>query len=271
LTTNTRADGPVPTKAGGASKRADAERGAVLQSLLRGVSVLDVLATSEVAMSAREVADAAGLDRTVTHRALRTLVMDGLVRRSGLTYAIGDRTLVFRNAYLRHSALRHAALPLQIDMLYRGFIGRPWILSVVQRAGRQMTQVSQIWSPTAPLDSLLGITNFRIEQTAAGRCILAYLDREAVVKIIGEDLAEDLQPRFEAIRAAGGIDFVSPRERADVPIGMSALAALITTRGGVPVAGLTLSGTELEPYLDRDSDVAARLARTAREIGNRLP
>jgi DNA-binding IclR family transcriptional regulator len=125
------------------------------------VSVLDVLATCEVAMSARQVADAAGLDRTVTHRALRTLEMDGLVRRTGLTYALGDRALVFRNAYLRHSTLRHAALPFQIDLLY--------------------------------------------------------------------------------------------------------------TRRGVPVAGLTLSGTELEPFLDRESDVAARLARTAKDIGNRLP
>lgn len=185
-------------------------------------------------------------------------------------YALGARTLAFGNSFLRHDALRHAALPLQVDLLYRGFAGKPWVLSVVLPVGAQMTQVSQIWSPSAPLDSILSLTDFPIDQTAAGRCILAYLDREAAKRLVAAERLEELEPRFEAIRAAGGIDYVQPLDRVDAPIGVSALSALIRNRSGEAVAGLTLSGSELEPELARDSAAAVRLSRTAQQIGARL-
>jgi DNA-binding IclR family transcriptional regulator len=134
-----------------------------------------------------------------------------------------------------------------------------------------MTQVSQIWSPTAPLDSILSLSDFPIDQTAAGRCILAYLDRDAAKHIVAEQRLDELEPRFEAIRAAGGIDYVQSMDRADAPAGVSALSALIRSRSGRAIAGLTLSGSELESELDRDSAVAVRLLRTAQQIGARIP
>jgi IclR family transcriptional regulator, acetate operon repressor len=245
-------------------------RGLVLQSLQRGVSILEVLATSNVSLSTREMAERTGLDRTVTHRLLRTLEVEELVIQEGSKYSLGPRALVLGNNFLRHNALRQAAMPFLVDLLYRGFANQPWALSVVLRVGRQMTQVSQIWSPTAPLDTILSVSDFPIDQTAAGRCILAYLDPEATVALIGPARVAELEARFEEIRAAGGVDFVLPQERADAPIGLAALSALILARSGSPVAGLTLSGIELEPHLQRNSAVAVRLLRTAQEIGRRL-
>jgi IclR family transcriptional regulator, acetate operon repressor len=245
-------------------------RGLVLQSLQRGIAVLEVLATSNVSLSTREMAEKTRLDRTVTHRLLRTLEEEELVVQEGSKYSLGPRALVLGNNFLRHNALRQAAMPFLVDLLYRGFADQPWALSVVLRVGRQITQVSQIWSPTAPLDTILSLSDFPIDQTAAGRCILAYLDPEAMVALIGPDRAAELEPRFGEIRAAHGVDFVQPQERADAPMGLAALSALIVTRSGSPVAGLTLSGIELESHLQRDSAVAVRLLRTAQEIGRRL-
>jgi DNA-binding IclR family transcriptional regulator len=252
-------------------KPAGMSRGLLLQSVQRAVAVLEVLAKSSSPLTVRQVAEVTGLDRTVTHRLIRTLESEGLARQESGQYSLGTRTLALGNSFLRHDALRHAALPFQIDLLYRGFANEPWLLSVVLRVGRQMTQVSQIWSPTAPLDSILSISNFPIEQTAAGRCILAYLDPSAANQIVEQEELDELEPRFKEIRAAGGIDYVGPMERADAPTGMSALSALIRTRSGEGIAGLTLSGAELEPHLARDSAVAVRLLRTARQIGARLP
>jgi DNA-binding IclR family transcriptional regulator len=256
---------------GGAAPVGGRPRGQLLQSVQRAAAVLEELARAEGTLSARAISERTGVDRTVTHRLLRTLESEGLVRQERGAYSLGTRTLAFGNSFLRHDALRHAALPFQVDLLYRGFVGRPWALSVVLRVGSQMTQVSQIWSPTAPLDSILSLSDFPIDQTAAGRCILAYLDRDAATHIVAEQRLDELEPRFEAIRAAGGLDFVRSMDRADAPAGVSALSALIQSRGGHPIAGLTLSGSELESELARDSAVAVRLLRTAQQIGARIP
>jgi hypothetical protein len=53
--------------------------------------------------------------------------------------------------------LRATALPDQIDLLHRTFAGEPGQVAVLTPAGPTMTLVSEIWSPTAPPDSLAGI------------------------------------------------------------------------------------------------------------------
>jgi IclR family acetate operon transcriptional repressor len=242
--------------------------GSMLQSLQRGTAVLDAIASSPERLSAKDLAGRVDLDRTVVHRVLRTLEFEQFVDEVGGRYGLGPRALLLGNSYLRHNPLRQASLPYQVDLLYRGFPDHPWALSVVIPVGAEMTQVTQIWSPTAPLDSLFGVPDrLAIDQTAAGRCILAALPPAEVVALIGTEAAEQLAPRFEEIRAAGYVDFVAPDERGNAPAGLSALSALIRNPSGRPIAGLTLSGTALEEHLDRDSAVAERLRRTAHQIG----
>jgi DNA-binding IclR family transcriptional regulator len=242
---------------------------AYLQSVRRGIGVLDALARSPAALSAREVADSVGLDRTITHRILRTLQVEEMVVRHKGGYAPGPRMLQLGNNFLRRHPLRLASLPYQIDLLYRGYPDQPWALSVLMPVQRHMTVITQIWSPTAPLDSLLGVPEYEIDQTSSGRCILAYLPAEQVVDLIGKERAKSLEPRFAEIRDAGGIEF-GPERGANGPSGLLALAALIRSSNGTPVAGLTMSGVGLEDHAQRDSKLAVRLLRTAEHIGNHL-
>ena len=242
----------------------------MLQSVQRGVLVLELLTASDEPLSARAIAESVGLDRTVTHRILRTLELEALVVEERGRYALGPRNLVFGNSYVRRHPLRLAGLPYQIDLLYRSYPDQPWALTLLMRVGRRLTLVSQIWSPTAPLDSLLAVGDVPIDEAASGRCILAFLSPPEVVGLVGAARAKALTSRLALIRSAGGVDVVGPEDRSSQPPGLLAVAALIRTRSGIPVAGLTMSGNGLEGHLDRQSPLASRLLRTAGQIGELL-
>ena len=113
--------------------------------------------------------------------------------------------------------------------------------------------------------------NRPIDQAASGRCVLAYLPEGKVIDLIGEARAADLAPRFAAIRDADGVDYVSAADKPPgFAPGLSLVAAVIRRRDGQPVGGLIVSGTEMEQYTSRDSEVALQLLRAAKQIGSVL-
>jgi IclR family pca regulon transcriptional regulator len=244
--------------------------GPLLQSLQRAVAILQVI-SRHPGLSAQQIAVLAGIERTGAHRLLRTLEHELLVERYGRGYRLGARNLLFGNSYLGQHALRQVALPYQMDLLYRVFVNKPWSLAVLTRVGRAVTLVSHLWSPLAPLDSLLTIgLSGRVERAAGGRCMLAFLPESEMTDIVGPDVAAELAPRLERIRSDRGLDYVSAREKSGAPEGLSAMSACIRDPGGRPVAALTLSGAELENYLHSDSEPANHLIRTAAQIGSVL-
>ena len=255
-----------------AGRSQEPARGTYLQSLQRGVAVLDLISQSVPGISAREIADRTGLDPAVAHRILRTLARDDLVVKTSGRYTPGPRTLLLGNRYLAQTTLRATALPYQIDLLHRTFAGRPWRVAVLTPAGPTMTLVSEIWSPTAPLDSLAGILTRPIDQAASGRCVLAYLPEREVVSLIGEALAAELAPRFAAIRDADGVDYISAAEHPPgFASGLSLIAGLIRHRDGRPAGGLVVSGPDLEQHAARESEVACQVLRSAKQTGRMLP
>lgn len=245
-------------------------RGAYLQSLQRGMAVLDALAQSTRPQTAKQVALTLDLDRTITHRILRTLQLEGMVDAVTGGYQLGGRTLLLGNAYLDHLNIRRLAMPYMLDLRYKGFAGRDWSMALFVPVGAIVTIVDQMLPPNGPLDLVLSVgTRFAIDHTAAGRSILAHTDAGRVVELIGAARAAELAQRFEEIRAAGGIDFAGEDEPHGRP-GLAAMAALIRDRAGVPVAALSVSGLGLAPHIARDSDVALQLRRTAAQIGAAL-
>jgi DNA-binding IclR family transcriptional regulator len=258
---------PQPTEKTGA-----VSRGSYLQSLQRGIAVLDLVASSSETLSAREISEKVGLDRTVTHRVLRTLENEELITVENGRYVLGGRALVFGNSFTARSVLRSIGLPFQIELVNRTFADRPWRVALLIPVGNDMTLVSEVWGVTAPLDSLAGLMTRPLDMSASGRCVLAYLSKEEQIAKIGEARAAELAPRFEAIREAGGIDFVT-RDEAPAWMGPArgAIAGLIRGRSGHSVGGLVVSGPELESHMSRDSDVSRRIQASAQAIGRSLP
>lgn len=243
-------------------------RGAFVQSLSRGIAVLEIVASSTRNLTCREIAEIAGLDRTITHRILCTLKADGLVDVESGRYSLGGRNLLFGNAYLDHLNLRRIALPYLLNLLHNRLSGYSLAtISLFIAIGPFVTSVEQLWPPTAPLDVVLSVgSKLPIETTAAGRCMLAFAPPEEVEDLIGQEAAAKLAKRFAEIRAANGVDYARDDEPHGLP-GMGAVSALIRDRNGETVASLSVSGLGLDSQLDRNSEIAIQLRRAADQIG----
>lgn len=238
----------------------------VLQSVQRAARVLDEVARGRGSVTIAEIASRLNLDRTIVYRLIKTLEGEGLLEQSGAGYTIGPRALVFGNAYIDSLTVRSIALPFQVSMLERVLKGRPWTTSILVPVGDELAMVDTVWNPAAPLDILLSLgRRFALATTAVGHAILAYRDPTEVESLVGVDVAASLKEEFVAIREARGVAFV----RDFVP-GVSAIGAVIFKHDVHPVAGLLLSGLELEAQLTPQSEVAMTVQRTANAISQML-
>lgn len=253
------------------AKAGAAGRGTLVQSLQRGIAVLDIVAHHPHALTCKEIAAEVGIDRTITHRILRTLEVEGLVRMEAGRYMLANRCALIGNAYTDQINLRRAALPFLLNLLHRGLA--KWdvsSLSLFVQVGPYVTIIEQLWPPDASLDVIMTVgSRMPIDRTASGRSFLAYATQKEVIDLIGAERAAQLAPRFEEIVASGGIDFAGDEE-AHAVAGMGAVAAPIRDRHGDIVACLAASGLNLEEQLSRTSEMALLLRRAADQIGMNL-
>ncbi|NQU44256.1 helix-turn-helix domain-containing protein [bacterium] len=114
----------------------------LVQSLSRGLEILQFLAHAEGAASLGDVANALGVKKPTAHNLLRTLASQGFVEQSGrgygLGWAISELAMVERNGDLLHRAAG------EIRELYGGFPQGTLIFSEVLR---DRTVVSLRMSP----------------------------------------------------------------------------------------------------------------------------
>jgi DNA-binding IclR family transcriptional regulator len=131
----------------------------------------------------------------------------------------------------------------------------------------EVTAIETVYNAAAPLDTQLAMGHrFPITKTASGRALLAYLPRDEVAELVGDEMADELADELEQIRQAGGVSFARGSFG-----GMSAICAAIFDRSGAPVAELLLGGLELEDHLTPDSAPARALRRSADAISRALP
>lgn len=234
-----------------------------VQSVRRACQLLDCLTEHpHRTMSALELSVATGLDRTVVHRLLRTLTLEGFLEEAHGQYHLGSRALGLAQGYLAHTRLREISLPYALE-LHNELLERPWIVALGVPAGGFAVLIEQLWKPQAPLDMLLATgTRMPLATSAVGRCLLAY-GYQSPKRAPDEDWPLSLKQQLEAIRQAGGVEWSSNEIRP----GISALAAVILSHDAKPVGALAVSGPEMGEHLARDSELAARLLRAAAAIG----
>jgi DNA-binding IclR family transcriptional regulator len=253
---------------GGVTTERAVKRGpdrSVLQSVQRAAAVMDEVARRRGPVAIGELAATLQLDRTIVYRIVRTLEGEGLLESGNGGYTIGGRALLFGNAYLDTLTVRRVALPYQVDLLDRVLKGRPWTTSILVPVGAEVAMVDTVYNTAAPLDIQLSMgRRFPIARTAVGRSIMAFLSEQDVVALLGDELTDDLTAELARIRQ-DGVAFVH-----DFVPGVSAMAAPIFDRFDTPIAGLLLSGLELEEHLVPTSDVARTLRRTADAISQML-
>lgn len=234
-----------------------------VQSVRRACQLLDCLTDHpHKTMSTLELSIATGLDRTVVHRLLRTLTLEGFLEEEHGQYHLGSRALGLAQGYLAHTRIRETSLPYALE-LHNELLERPWIVALGVPAGGFAVLIEQLWKPQAPLDMLLETgTRMPLDASAVGRCLLAYGYQSPKQEPDG-DWPTSLKERLEAIRQAGGVEWSS----SEIRPGISALAAVILNHDANPVGAIAVSGPEMGEHLARDSELAARLRRAAAAIG----
>ena len=178
------------------------------------------------------------------------------------------RLLFYGAAYIDQLALSRVALPYIVDLKATVFRDHPWLVTLSVPIGAVASLIERIWAPGLPL-ATLGDMGMRLPMagSAQGRAMLAYYARDELEAVVGPARAEALQERLEAVRASGGAEVASN----EITPGISAVAAVILSPDRRPVGAIGVSGSDLEPYLDRGGWVASRLRQTADQISGRLP
>ncbi|MCU1477429.1 MAG: IclR family transcriptional regulator [Subtercola sp.] len=214
-------------------------------------------------MTALELSQKTGLERTIVHRLLRSLVANKYVEQAEFSrYELGPRLLRLGNAYLDRLPLRHIALPYVIDISNGLTEDEPWIVGVAVPVEGFSIVVDRLWRPAAPLDSLLDTgTRIPLPDSATGLSLLARYDEATARAICGEEKYESIKGRLEKIRERDYLEFNS-----ELRPGISAIAASIGDRSGRPVGAISVVGLKLEPYLNENSDIAQRVARAAHAL-----
>ncbi len=249
-------------------RSAGLSRRSVVQSVSRAFGLLNLLRDAQAPMSVLELARAAGLDRTVVHRLLRSLLQEGMVVEERGLFRLGPSPILLANRYLDDLLVRRLALPYMVELQSGEIADKPWTATLSVAVGDVSAVIERIWTPTTPLDLVLSVGDtFPIHSTATGRSMLAYYPPERVVELLGPERAADLEPVLEAVRAAGGVGV----SRGEAVPGVQAIAAAIVSRRQTPIASVSVSGVDLEDQIEIDSRLASTLRRAAAAIGQMIP
>jgi IclR family acetate operon transcriptional repressor len=247
---------------------ASTARRSTLQSVERAFAVLDALRVADEPMSAISVAGIAGLDRTVAHRLLQTLVRLDMVIAAEGSFRLGPASVLLANGYLEGLQVRRIAMPYLLDVQSSAIGARPWTVNLSIPVDDVTTVIERVWTQTAPLATVLDIGDTHpIHLGAAGRAILAYRSESAVRALIGRERFDAVRPILGEVRAAGGVALAD----GEVRRGVQALASAVLSRRKEPVAAIAVSGLELGDQLEYDSELAAHLRTASRAVGRLLP
>lgn len=233
-----------------------------VQSVTRAAQVLRVLSQSETSLSAAEIADVAGINRSIVHRLLRTLQeVDLVAETSRSRFRVGPWSLVLGHAFLDNLSLRRMALPYLVDLSSRFIRDRPWGVSLGMPLRHEAILIDRVWGERAPLNGLLDVgTRMSFDASANGRAMLATFPEADAIDRIGEERYAKVAERLTAVRERQFIEFASGEMRP----GISAVAVAILGPEDRAVGSIAVSGIELEDQLHADSEMANHLSRIAR-------
>jgi IclR family acetate operon transcriptional repressor len=250
----------------GATGVGDDARRTTVQAVERAVDLLGELATTTAPASALQLARATGLDRTVVHRLLRTLAGRGLVREEDGRYALGPATAQLGYAYVDGLDFRRPALMYGTDLAQQ-IVERPWMVSIGAPIDDEVVLIDRIWGPRTQLNTILDIgTRLAFDGSALGRTMLAYLDVDDVVRLVGDERARAVARRLAEIRRRDGVDVATD----EVQPGVVGVAAVVRDPAGRPVGSMAIAGPSDDARL-REPETVLLVRRTAHNVERALP
>ena len=265
---------PVPVKRGKKPRGTPvaAPAGGQVQSLTRGLTLLELIADSHGSVALTELAQQAGLPNSTTHRLLSTMQQQGFVRQVGDLglWTIGAHAFVVGSSFLQSRNLLALVHPVLRSLMEQS--GETVNLAVLDLSDHQaviidQVQCTQLMRMSAPIGGKLPM-----HASGAGKAFLAHLGDEQVTALLHQKglhyytpktlmSPQSLKENLALVRKAG-FSF-DDEEHA---LGLRCVAAPIYDEHGEAFAALSISGPIARMTDDRITELGARVIREARQV-----
>ncbi|WP_457184444.1 glyoxylate bypass operon transcriptional repressor IclR [Pantoea agglomerans] len=265
---------PVPVKRGKKPRGTPvaAPAGGQVQSLTRGLTLLELIADSHGSVALTELAQQAGLPNSTTHRLLSTMQQQGFVRQVGDLglWTIGAHAFVVGSSFLQSRNLLALVHPVLRSLMEQS--GETVNLAVLDLSDHQaviidQVQCTQLMRMSAPIGGKLPM-----HASGAGKAFLAHLGDEQVTALLHQKglhyytpktlmSPQSLKENLALVRKAG-FSF-DDEEHA---LGLRCVAAPIYDEHGEAFAALSISGPISRMTDDRITELGALVIREARQV-----
>lgn len=265
---------PVPVKRGKKPRGTPvaAPAGGQVQSLTRGLTLLELIADSHGSVALTELAQQAGLPNSTTHRLLSTMQQQGFVRKVGDLglWTIGAHAFVVGSSFLQSRNLLALVHPVLRSLMEQS--GETVNLAVLDLSDHQaviidQVQCTQLMRMSAPIGGKLPM-----HASGAGKAFLAHLGDEQVTALLHQKglhyytpktlmSPQSLKENLALVRKAG-FSF-DDEEHA---LGLRCVAAPIYDEHGEAFAALSISGPIARMTDDRITELGALVIREARQV-----
>lgn len=243
-----------------------------VRSVIRALSLLDILAQSRTERPLCDIAQAAELPSSTVHRLLNNLVRLRYVTQNRVTanYALGENLILLgRKAEQQHD-VRHLA--------------RPWLEKLAEETHETVNLTAMVGDSVVQLDhvdspSILRVAwdsgqRFPLYCSASGKVFLAYspkcdqiletIERRPYTKRTIVD-SEQLRAELDMVRQRGYAIDDAEREE-----GVRCVAAPNYDARGSVVAAISISGPSVRLSLSKLHELAGRVIKTAGAISASL-
>jgi len=250
---------------------AGAERDFV-QSLARGLTVIQALARPGPGSTLTEVAREAGLSRAAARRFLLTLQELGYVRGDGRIFALTPRVLELGYAYLSALTLPELAQPHLEELVER--VHESSSVSVLD--GREIVYVARVPTRRIMTVAISVGTRFPAHATSMGRVLLAGLPPRGLAAFLTGPPLERRTARTIVDPAALEAELARVRERGfaladqELEEGLRSIAVPVRDPDGSVVAAVNCSSTARRPAEDMRRGLLPPLRETAAGIARDL-
>ncbi len=217
-----------------------------VQSLVKALQLLEILANGNGGLSLKEVSGQSGFPPSTTHRLLSTLQQEKFARfdADNLSWSVGVKTFAIGNAFVRDRDLIQTARPhMKALMETTGETVNLAVQSgdvavyVAQVESRQMMRAMAAPGMRVPLHcSGVGKAMLAVQSEQERAAILTKTGMRRVTEKTITDVADMRRAFADALRDGYAID---DEEHA---VGLRCVASLIYNENREPVAGLSLSG-----------------------------
>jgi DNA-binding IclR family transcriptional regulator len=235
-----------------------------IQSLARGLRILDLLGQSPDGISITELSEFLSVDKGSASRLVSTLARYGYVEKDEATrrYHVGSQVVSLSRSVLTRLPLREAAKPFLRQMMER--TGECAHLAVPAQG--QVLYIDQVESPvTLRVNAEVGTMN-PLHCTALGKVLLAFGDLDIppdLSSFTSKTITDQQMLRYhiDEVRRLG---YAVDDEEFD--IGVRCIAVPVIDFRGKAVGAIGISGPAMRVTSDRLQELTAIVV----EIGNKL-